>query len=185
MCFQSIFAQFYIVQDSDEYVNVRGEHNKIIDTIPTETIVWEAMPDFEWAYAPNTIYAGYTKGDKLYFGNIHKSRLKDVSTFTEVHKREDIKNLLPKSSYNKLMNFSTSSLDWKVYYDDTTQSYYIIHGGGDGAESYIVMWVVKNGEYAGRHICAGIPDQYLPYSSQEGVLLENAYRYVEENNSKK
>ena len=178
ICFQNVVAQFYIVQDTDGYVNVRGEHNKIIDKISTGTIVWESVSYGEWGIS-NSLYVGYPKDDKLYFGEIHLSRLKDISTFTEVHKHENIINLLPKSSYNKLISFPSSSLNWKVYFDETTQSYYITHGGGDGGESYIVLWVIKNGEYEGRHICANVPDHLL-HLIPKGILLKNAFPYVEE-----
>lgn len=90
---QNGLAQFHIVYDSiDKYVNVRGENNKIIDQVPIGTIVWEAMPDFEWSYDYNSIYAVYFKEDRGYAGNIHQSRLINIrDSFKQLDKtiRED------------------------------------------------------------------------------------------------
>jgi hypothetical protein len=213
ICNQTAFAQFYLTQDNaDTYVNVRGEGNKIIDKIPVWTIVWEAMPDFEWSGEPNYLYAGYAKGDKIYMGNIHLSRLKDISdSFLELQKKEAENHILfqkdsiaatirfkkinygtiafeeiniklgennfsiPKSAYEDLNNFANYSS--RAYYDKNAQSLYIIADGGDGAESYVVLWEIKNGKYKERHICCGVPDDLI-YLSQKGISKKDAYRYV-------
>jgi hypothetical protein len=213
ICNQTAFAQFYLTQDNaDAYVNVRGEGNKIIDKIPVGTIVWEAMPDFEWSDEPNYLYAGYAKGNKIYLGNIHLSQLQDISNvFPELQKKEEKNHIffqkdsiavtiklkkiddgaiafeevniklgennfsLPKSAYEYLNDFANYSP--KAYYDKSTQSLYIKAAGGDGDNSYTVLWEIKKGKYEERHICCGVPYDFI-HLSQKGILKKDAYRYV-------
>ena len=76
----SIHAQFYIVKTDDHYTNVRGEFNKIINTVAPGTIVAETMPDFEWADYDKSIFTTYTKEKKVYAGNITIDQIKYILT---------------------------------------------------------------------------------------------------------
>ncbi|MDR2507183.1 MAG: hypothetical protein LBD67_04205, partial [Candidatus Accumulibacter sp.] len=90
VCNQVVFAQFSLAHDNtDNHVNVRGKGNKIIDKIPVGTIVWESTPDLDWSSGFDSLYVGYSRGDKIYFGNIHSSRIKNISkAFQQIQKIE-------------------------------------------------------------------------------------------------
>ena len=184
-CCQSAFAQFYIVQDADGYVNVRGKHGKIIDTVPTGLIVVETEEFAEW-YNDNSLNVYYIKHNKLYAGQIHSSRLKDLCALPEATNKDEIFNLLPPSSYNRLIDLYLPST--RVYHDGTTQSYYLMMNGkvNSASESYTVMWIVKDGKYAGRHFGVrvggddGVGGDYFSWlAARKGIPLKKANLWIE------
>lgn len=72
---QSAYAQvFYVVQDDDGYVNVRGEHGAIVDTLPEGAIVTDTDEFHDWwdgfsaDFRQNSANVLYVKDDKLYGG---------------------------------------------------------------------------------------------------------------------
>jgi len=212
-CIQNGFGQFFLVQDTDACVNVRGKKNEIIDTIPAGTVVVGEMP-YDWPEAPNYESVIYLKNERVYFGNIHVSRLKEIKSFAEIPKTKESAGILsfkkdsvgitvkikpcdenelygthyeqvefeigkarftlPPSSCNDMIYLNPKSTC--AYYDANSHTFYLMASGGDGAEGYVIMWVMKKGKYMDRYINCTIPGD-VPFT-QQGISKKDLYRYL-------
>jgi len=110
VCVNCITAQdFYIVEDQDGYANVRNSENKIIDKLPSGKAVFSF---YDRGNYDKYVDVEYNKGDAHFYANIHESRLKEISSFTEVPivdskensvllQKESVKVEISKKKYKK------------------------------------------------------------------------------------
>lgn len=211
-------AQFHIITTEDNYTNLRGEYNKIINTVEPGTIVAETMPEFEWADYNNYLFVTYMKDSRVYAGNIHRSQLCDISGFQPLllsknsndcisfslsdEIRIDIKGCsqsnnpyskdyiafssieilmdkkmieLPSEAYEDLYALHPDH-NSRVYINKESKTLYIIMSGSGGGDSYLIMWVVNNGKYTGRHLCGVIPNDQI-CNIQKGIPEREFYKH--------
>lgn len=169
--------RFYIVQDpTDEYVYVRGDGNRVIDSLAVGTIVgeaswpfllpegWEECEDWEeWnsdeLYGHGYFTYSYVRGDSVYVGKIHGTRRRDITTSPRLENREGqydhLIELIPRSACDDLYDFK--GFDRTVFaripdIRNIAGTYYIMMDSHNGFNSGCVLWVVRNGKYEGRYL---------------------------------
>lgn len=111
-------SHFAIVDDPDGYVNVRDNDNKIIDKIQSNTVVY----CFEDENTENWQAVEYSRGGINDYGNIHTSKLKNLSKFTPIpllqeknneaiFEKNNLKIILGKQPFEQNDNVFTFSQD--------------------------------------------------------------------------
>ncbi|BAV06576.1 hypothetical protein SAMN05421788_107239 [Filimonas lacunae] len=83
LCSNSIWSQYYLIQDKDGFVNVRADSTlsaKIIDTLSNERIVAEGYT----GSGPNWTYIVYNKKGRENEGYIYASRLFSIDKIPDI-----------------------------------------------------------------------------------------------------
>jgi hypothetical protein len=205
--------EFAVINDKDGFVNVRSsnkiEENNIVDKLENGFVVSHFGAEGNW------ILVDYEKNGKDLNGYIYKSRIKNISNFTEIPKENTSTNEItfsnknfeikiiekqfdktkhsfkyynenpnqlneidgkeifgtdgniPKMEYknitisfkNNIIELPKESIEnlyepnfeyTKCNYNEKEKALYIQSMNSDGAGGYVVIWIIKNGEYINR-----------------------------------